>query len=412
MEKWLHLANIYSDTSGNRFVLSILIIALAFGAADAKTGTICARGCDYSSIALGLDAAKPGDILEVHSGTYLENINITKPLKLKGLDTGEGKPIIDAGGSGSAITLSTDGIILDGFNTTNSLGSLLEIWAGIKVTSNDNTIINNTVFNNENGIIITSSSNNTVRANKAINNINGMKLERANLNHIMANNLSKNNYGLFLVTSARNEIVENIADDNDFGIQINASSNNVLKDNRMFGNSYNFGGEGNNNISASNLVDGRPIYYLIGASGKIIDSSSNAGTIYCLDCNNVTIKGLTPRNNSYGIYLFNTTNSIIENNMASYNQNGIYLLRSQRNVVIDNNAGHNIEGIALASSRYNNIRRNTAFDNSYAGLIVSFSNYNNITSNEAMKNNKGIFVLKSGFNRIDINNLSENSIAL
>jgi parallel beta-helix repeat protein len=412
MEMWYPLANIFENNISSKFALSILIIALAFGAVDAKTAAICTQGCDYLSISAGLDAAKPGDTLEVHSGIYHENINITKPLRLKGLDKGQSKPIIDAGGKGNAITLSTDGIILDGFNVTNSLGSWLEIRAGIKVTSNNNTITNNLVFNNENGIIISGSSNNTIKANKAINNKYGIKVESASKNDIVANNLSDNNYGLVMVSSVKNKIEGNNVSNNDLGMKINASSNNSFNDNKMIGNIYNFEASGNNNISTNNLVDGKPIYYLLGVSGRIFDSSSSAGTVYCIDCNNVTIKGLTLNNNSNGIYLFNTTNSIIENNNLSYNRNGIYIVNSNRTTIVGNNVSHNIDGIVLISSKYNGIGRNIALDNDDAGLLVIRSNYNNITYNEVVKNDKGFFILKSGFNRVGINNLSENLIAI
>jgi hypothetical protein len=60
----------------------------------------------------------------------------------------------------------------------------------------------------------------------------------------------------------------------------------------MSDNRNNFGVYGlfDNDIDTSNLVDGKPIYYLVSASGTVIDSSSNAGTVYCINCDNVTIK--------------------------------------------------------------------------------------------------------------------------
>ena len=48
-----------------------------------------------------------------------------------------------------------------------------------------------------------------------------------------------------------------------------------------------------NHIDKSNLVDGRPLYYIKNASDITYDSSSNAGTFYCISCINVTIKNLT-----------------------------------------------------------------------------------------------------------------------
>jgi hypothetical protein len=41
-----------------------------------------------------INAAKPGDIIEVHSGTYDGPIIMTKRLILRGLDTGNGMPVI------------------------------------------------------------------------------------------------------------------------------------------------------------------------------------------------------------------------------------------------------------------------------------------------------------------------------
>ena len=111
------------------------------------------------SIQAAINAADPCGTIEVHSGTYNENVNVNKQLILMGIDTG---------GSGNAITLSSDGITLEGFNATNS-GS----WnnGGIKVTfSNNNTIKGNTASNNYNGIHLWSSQNNKIYLNNFIDN--------------------------------------------------------------------------------------------------------------------------------------------------------------------------------------------------------------------------------------------------
>jgi parallel beta-helix repeat protein len=86
---------------------------------------------------------------------------------------GIGYPVVDANGSGSAITLNADGITLEGFNATNSGSSGSDV--GIKVTSNNNTITGNNVSNNRGGICLSSSSNNKIYFNNFINNTYSVK---------------------------------------------------------------------------------------------------------------------------------------------------------------------------------------------------------------------------------------------
>lgn len=103
------------------FILLIFCAFTVVGLASAKTWYVDDNdGADFTTIQAAVDAASPVDTIEVHSGTYYENVSVNKLLTLRGVDTGSGKPMVDAGGSGSAITLSADGITLEGFKATNS----------------------------------------------------------------------------------------------------------------------------------------------------------------------------------------------------------------------------------------------------------------------------------------------------
>jgi len=81
----------------------------------------------------------------------------------------------------------------------------------------------------------------------------------------------------------------------------------------MTENSYNFWIEGNkqsdyeNQIDTSNMVNDKPIYYIKGAMNTVYGSSTNAGTFYCINCVNVTIKDLNLNKNGKGIYFRGTT---------------------------------------------------------------------------------------------------------
>ncbi|MBN1324197.1 MAG: right-handed parallel beta-helix repeat-containing protein [Methanotrichaceae archaeon] len=189
------------DNSGNRnsSTWSFQISAEAAEGGPGETVEavvdVCPEGdCAYRSIQEAVDAATAGDTIRVSSGTYSENVVIGKGLTLIGVDTGEGRPVVDASFRGSAITLAADGITVEGFAATNAMES------GIKVASNDNVIVDNVVDNNlEHGIYLYQASNNTVRDSNANENGFGICLSDLSLNNrIINNSATMNDYGIFL----------------------------------------------------------------------------------------------------------------------------------------------------------------------------------------------------------------------
>lgn len=130
-----------------------LIMTLIIGSANATRITVGPDDADYDQIQEAVDNASIGDIIEVRSGTYLEHVSIAKALTLISLDTGKGLPIINASGSGSALTLMANGSIVEGFNLTGS-GHCGCGNAGILVKSGNNTVYNNIAFKNKYGIFV------------------------------------------------------------------------------------------------------------------------------------------------------------------------------------------------------------------------------------------------------------------
>jgi parallel beta-helix repeat protein len=394
----------------------ILIIFSILGATYAEIATVCPSGCDYASIAAGINVAHPGDTVEVHSGTYLENLIIKKPMILKGMDTGNGRPIVDANRNGSGIMLAANGITLTGFKINHSLGSWLDLWAGIIVTSNDSTIADNVVVGNENGILIKGSSNNTLNGNVAINNGYGIKLINSQ-NNTIENNIISNNfynqfhvtYGLLLLDSHNNIISNNEITGNCYGLLLNSSMGNNLRNNIMNDNGCNFGAGRDNDIDVTNIVDNKSIYFLKGAIDSSLGPSSNAGNVYCFDCRNIILKGLTLKNNLYGIYLCNTTQSTIENNSLMNNSYGLKMDESSNNSIICNEIDSNrIDGISLCASGRNDVESNIAKYNDNHGISLVGSAENNITNNSAVNNSNGMELNKSLKNKIAHNDLSAN----
>jgi nitrous oxidase accessory protein len=198
-------------------ILAVIVVML-FGLANA---TFSVKPGD--SIQSAINAANPGQIIEVQNGTFYESVNVTKPLTLKGV----GKPIIDAGGKGSAITISANGSTLMGFTATGS-GKDAED-AGIRVLSDGNIIKDNTAINNNNyGILLYRVDENTVFLNTVTENKNdGILLIHANNNQIWGNHASTNWNGVSIETSKGNTIKANNLTRNKMGINI---SNNELSE--------------------------------------------------------------------------------------------------------------------------------------------------------------------------------------
>ncbi len=360
-------------------VLLATLVSVSIGCASA-TITVCHSGCDYASIQAAVDAADSGDIIEVHSGTYYENVDVNKTLSLKGVDNGSGKPVVDAGGNDSAITLSVDGITLEGFNATNAGGDFwipfknvqmlgfkainagdgysFRHYAGIGVTSNNNTITNNTASNNGVGIHLSSSSNNT----------------------ITLNNVSNNRIGIGLYDSCNNNITGNTFLND--GLSVDDSYQNTIKD---------------------NTVNGMPLVYLEDKAGIMV---TDAGQVVLVNCTNITVENLELSNTYVAVSLFKTEESVISNNTVSNNNLcGITLDASCNNTITSNNASSNGGGIFIEySSNNNTITGNNASNNNAHGICLYKSSNNTFTNNTVSNNERGICLLDSCCNNNIIGN--------
>ncbi len=106
-------------------LLMVLVLGLGLSAgivsAAGNTITVGPSGCDYTSIQVAIDAASPGDTIEVRAGTYKENLIIEKSLTLKGAGRDrteikgkeEGKPVIMIE-SDQVIEVTIDGFTIAG----------------------------------------------------------------------------------------------------------------------------------------------------------------------------------------------------------------------------------------------------------------------------------------------------------
>lgn len=74
---------------------------------------VCSTGCSYSSIQTAVNAAASQDKIVVESGTYREDLIISRPVILQGLDTGSGRPLLAP--ENGRIILAAQGATVQGF---------------------------------------------------------------------------------------------------------------------------------------------------------------------------------------------------------------------------------------------------------------------------------------------------------
>lgn len=136
-----------SFSGGQSFGIAgiILVTLLLSGGANAASIYVPE---DHAKIQWAIDNATAGDTIEVHSGTYYENVIVNKQLILHGVNTNGATPVVDGGG-GTGISITGefgDGITLDGFIVTNA-------GTGVAFSAIKNSnITNNTFIGNVHGI--------------------------------------------------------------------------------------------------------------------------------------------------------------------------------------------------------------------------------------------------------------------
>lgn len=111
------MTNKKSEIGGTLIIA--MLVTLILGAVlpvQVSAGTITVPD-DYTTIQLAINAANNGDEVFVRSGTYYENLQISKLIRLRGED--RNNTIIDGGGSGSVIYITSNYVVVSEVMVTN-----------------------------------------------------------------------------------------------------------------------------------------------------------------------------------------------------------------------------------------------------------------------------------------------------
>jgi parallel beta-helix repeat protein len=194
-------------------IFCLLILNTVIACADTlKVG----QGEAYSTIQSAIDAAKNGDTILVHAGTYLENPWI-KTNKISVIGEDKESTIIDGGQKSSGLRIDeVNNVVISGFTIQNSGGGGKED-AGVTIyKGNDNTVSNMIIKNNSVGISIFQGSNNNMVSGSIIESSPryGVYLYASNDNKIFNNNIKNNKIGIYADSSRTNRIYANNLLDN------------------------------------------------------------------------------------------------------------------------------------------------------------------------------------------------------
>ena len=287
---------------------------------------------DYEKIQWAIGNASNGDTIFVRAGTYYENVFVNKTVSL----IGENKNTTIIDGAGTTII---DSFLFDG---------------GIFVFADDVKIANLTVRNGSYGICMRGD-------------------------HIRGNRVT---------------VTDCVAYNNWFGLEMFQSSQNLLRRNLLFNNSYNLHigafwhiNEFLHDIDTSNLLNGKPAYYLVNKNNLSINPVSfpNIGYLGVVNSTNVQISDLSISRNGEGLLIAFSSDTLIERIEAINNFDGISLSESPRTTIRHCNFSYNYEGIFAYYSDYVNIQENTVSHNDQ-GIFLIGSNYGTVYHNNLIEN--------------------------
>lgn len=273
---------------------------------------------------------------------------------------------------GCSLKNSTFGIVLyeNSSNIKIENNTIKDCINGVSASGTDNTITSNIVRMCESGISL-SGDHSSIIGNVVERCGSGISLERGEL-LIEPKDITAN------------KIIGNTVSSGIIGIDISNCAGNTLAKNSMSGNLINLyldymSFENINEVDTSNLVDGGKVYYLRDVADLAIDSSSNAGMIFCKNSRNLTLSGLNIESCRSGIAVFNATGLSISGCHINGCMNGIAIYRSRGGLIEDNKISNNGGGISISNSKDMIFIDNMIANSSYSRLISDHLNASNLS---------------------------------
>jgi parallel beta-helix repeat protein len=232
--------------------------------------------------------------------------------------------------------------------------------------------------------------------------------DNVTLNGFQITGASGTGCGIRILGGENAVLVNNTVLNNDNGILLNNTSNVTMTNNSINNSLRNFGVYGNqieqyrHNIDTSNLINGKPIYYIVG-NDITLTGADNPGFIGLIEAGyNIgsSIEGVNISNNFQGILVVRSQFvgiGDIESCNLNNNEQGIYLWESVYTAIKNNNIENNTIGVTLTGNENiwgeNVIFRNNITNNTQIGILINNSNGNYIQNNKITNSENGITIV-------------------
>ncbi len=337
----------------------------------------------------GVNNASSGefDTVYVYPGTYVEHVTVNKQVEMVGAS--KNTVIIDGSGTGNVMYITSSRLNVSGFTLKNGASGLLFLASTPYV--NNVTVRDCITYGNTRAGIDISRATNSRVINCTVHDIHNLV------------GTTTVGLGIYALACTNCEILDNEIYNctgstpptvcplySGCGIFLTTSTNCTLHNNTIYNNQYNFRMMGNavqyydsNHIDTSNIINGKPLYYLVNQQDQVLDGAvTDIGLLALIHCNNITVQNFQNSNNGAGILIIGSTNCLIKDCTFSASVYGIYLyVRAANNTIMNctSYGNNNAESTGVRTqddSSYNTIINCSLHDNYQTGYW-SQGNVNN-----------------------------------
>jgi nitrous oxidase accessory protein len=308
---------------------------------------------DASPLQARIDAARPGDRIEVPPGTYRGDLYVDKAVRLVGI----GRPLLLGSGSGSVVRIRANHAGIEGFDIDGQLGgSLARDSSGIHVTAQDVVIRDCRIVRSLFGVYLREAHRATVDGT-TVTGIEGRTAgEQGSGIHVFntqgftlrGNSIRYSRDGFYIQSSDHGAVSGNTVSDVRYGLHYMNSDDNRFEDNLF-----------ERGAAGAALMYSKHLTF---ARNRFVHNRGFASVGLLLkDCEDVLAEDNLVADNERGFFIDGAIRHVFRHNIVSMSDVAV--------VVYDSSAGNRFEANAfignLAPLRLVGRRTDTVFDRNY-----------------------------------------------